>query len=114
MREKLNKAVYATAISRYVVKKGRMTISPEEALIHADMVPPKPEGWVFKGDVSDVADDVVPAAVDEDEWNWDVIETERRRGLRFAEMFTQLDGLHDFFDGAKNGALARYPDVMSI
>jgi hypothetical protein len=46
-REKLMKAVYATGIAKYVIKRGRVTVPPEQALLDADMVPVKPEGWVY-------------------------------------------------------------------
>lgn len=112
-REKLKNSIYASGIARYVIKEGRLTVSPEKALIHAGMVPEKPEGWVYKdeGEESGVADDILPASVTAEDWTWDVIEKERRRGLRFAEMFTQVDGLHDTFDGGRNGALGSYFDL---
>ena len=47
-REDLSKAVYATAIAKYVIKKGRITVPAEEVLIDAEMVPVKPEGWEYK------------------------------------------------------------------
>lgn len=111
VREKLKNSIYASSIARYVIKEGRITVSPEKALVGAGMIPPKPEGWVYTGEDSGVAHDILPASVTADEWNWDVIEKERRRGLRLAEMFTQLDGLHDTFDGGRNGVLGTYFDL---
>lgn len=122
--EKLKKAIYATAIAKYVVKKGRITIPTEKVLFDAEMVPAKPEGWVYKGDESDKSDKsdengmvdgdmVLPEKVGEsEEWNWDVIERERRRGLRFAEAFASLDGLQELFDGGKDGVLGEYADLL--
>jgi hypothetical protein len=115
--EKLKGAIYATAIAKYVVKKGRITVPAEQVLLDAEMVPAKPENWVYQGDeggangVED-ADAVLPQKLDGEEWNWDVIERERRRGLRFAEAFAELDGLHDVFDGGKDGALGEYADLL--
>ncbi|ORY15473.1 hypothetical protein BCR34DRAFT_598454 [Clohesyomyces aquaticus] len=115
MREKLKGAVYATALAKYVVKRGRITMPPEEALLNADMVPPKPEGWEFQGAgngaVEGKAEFVLPQTTG-DEWTWDIIEAERLRGLHFAEHFAGFDGLHDVFDGGKNGALGEYPDLL--
>jgi hypothetical protein len=112
--ETLKGAVFASAISKYVVKKGRITVPPEQVLFDADMVPAKPEGWEFKGAVDgnseDAADLVLPEKSGE-AWNWDIIEAERLRGLRFADNFAALDGLHDVFDGGKNGALGEYADL---
>lgn len=125
-KEKLRGAVYATALARYVIKKGRLTISPEQALVDAEMVPKKPEGWVYGGDLSngelngglnghangDVNGAVLPGIIEGSEWNWDVIEKERRRGLELAEKFTALEGLHEVFDGGKDGALGEYFDLL--
>lgn len=115
--EKLKGAVYAIAIAKYVIKKGRITIPPEQALFDADMVPLKPEGWVYSGDeaangsANGNVEHVLPQT-DGEEWNWDTIEKERRRGLRFAEAFQGLDGLHEVFDGGKEGVLGEYPDLL--
>ena len=48
----------------------------------------------------------------EDNWNWDACEKKRVQGLRFAEMFAGLDGLHDEFDGGADGALGAYVDLF--
>ncbi|KAG9195355.1 hypothetical protein G6011_00476 [Alternaria panax] len=113
--EKLKGAVYATAIAKYVIKRGRITVSPEQALIDADMVPTKPEGWVYQGAATEEHEangDVLPKAVEAKDWNWDVIEAERLRGLKVAENFAALDGMHDFFDGGKDGVLGEYADLL--
>lgn len=113
-REKLMGAVYATAIAKYVVKRGRITVPPEQALFDAEMLPPKPEGWEYKGEVQSngLADGVLPQAVKAEEWNWDVIEAERRRGLIVAQKFAEMDQMHEYFDGGKNGALGEYSDLL--
>ena len=113
--EKLKGAVYATAIAKYVIKRGRITVPPEQALIDAEMVPMKPEGWVYQGQVPEEYEangDVLPKAVEAKDWNWDVIEAERLRGLKVAENFAAMDGMHDFFDGGKDGVLGEYPDLL--
>jgi len=111
--EELLKSVYCTAIAKYVIKRGRITVPPEQALIDADMVPVKPEGWVWR-DVEEngAANGVLPKPVEGTEWNWDIIEAERRRGLKVAEKFAEMDGMHSFFDGGKNGALGEFPDLF--
>lgn len=115
--EELLKSVYATGIAKYVIKRGRITVPPEQALIDADMIPVKPEGWVWQGaesneDANEHAKGVLPEPVEDTEWNWDIIEAERQRGLKIAEHFAELDGMHNFFDGGKNGALGEYPDLL--
>ncbi|KAF2744559.1 hypothetical protein M011DRAFT_479859 [Sporormia fimetaria CBS 119925] len=117
--EMLKGAVFASAVAKYVVKEGRKTIAPEQVLVDAEMVPVKPEGWVYKGDVemkgeangSLDKEGLLPKMFGEEEWNWDVIERERLRGLKLAESFAALDGLHEVFDGGERGALGRYHDL---
>lgn len=115
--EELSKSVYATAIAKYVVKNGRITVPPEQALINSDMIPVKPEGWVWRGNEEDEdanghANGALPKPVQGTEWNWDIIEAERQRGLKIAEKFAEMDSMHSFFDGGKNGALGEYPDLL--
>ncbi|KAF2710803.1 hypothetical protein K504DRAFT_465860 [Pleomassaria siparia CBS 279.74] len=117
-KEKLKGAIYATALAKYVIKKGRITVKPEQALFDADMVPAKPEGWVYtpKSDEANgaVDGDAVLPQTSGVEWNWDIIEEERLRGLRFAENFVALDGLHDVFDGGREGVLGEYADLLFV
>jgi hypothetical protein len=113
-KEKLMGAVYATAIAKYVIKRGRITVPPEQALLDAEMVPVKPEGWVYQGETeaNGNADEVLPKPVKAEEWNWDIIEKERLRGLEVAQKFAEMDGMHEYFDGGKNGALGEYADLL--
>jgi len=113
--EKLKSAIYATAIAKYVVKRGRITVPPEHVLVDADMVPAKPEGWVYQEATTEEQgpnDDVLPKAVEAKDWNWDVIEAERLRGLKVAEHFAAMDGMHEFFDGGKEGVLGEFADLL--
>lgn len=114
-KEKLKGAIYATAIAKYVIKRGRITVAPEQALLDAEMVPVKPEGWVYKGGEAEAeaeAEAVMPEEMEKEEWSWDVIERERLKGLKFAENFAALDGLHDVFDGGRDGVLGEYADLL--
>ncbi|OBT72003.1 hypothetical protein VF21_08585 [Pseudogymnoascus sp. 05NY08] len=38
-------AIFASAISKYVMKVGRLTVHPEAVLDMCDLLPPKPGGW---------------------------------------------------------------------
>ena len=117
-KEALLKAVHATAIAKYVIKRGRITVSPEQALVDAEMVPQKPEGWVYHGEVSEnghtngEANGILPETVEPKDWNWDVIEKERLRGLVVAQKFAEMDGMHEFFDGGKDGVLGEFADFL--
>lgn len=110
-KEKLMGSIYATAVAKYVIKRGRVTVPPEQALLDAEMVPMKPEGWVYdplrNGHSEGGADDV-PAK----EWNWDVIEAERLRGLKVAQKFADMDGMHEYFDGGEAGVLGEFADLL--
>lgn len=118
--DRLKNAVFATALAKYVIKKGRVTVPPEQALLDADMVPSKPEGWVYLGErgegngaVNGDAEHLLPEKDGEvEQWTWDVIEKERLRGLKFAENFVAMDGLHEVFDGGEKGALGEYADLL--
>jgi hypothetical protein len=79
----------------------------------------KPEGWVYQGeteiangDTNGHANGVLPKPVEGREWNWDVIEAERLRGLVIAQKFAEMDGMHGFFDGGRDGALGEYADLL--
>lgn len=113
--EKLKGAVYATAIAKYVIKRGRITVPPEQALLDADMVPVKPEGWVYQGRTGDATKDangILPEANTAGDWNWDIIEAERLRGLHVAQKFAEMDGMHEYFDGGKDGVLGEFADLL--
>jgi len=118
--QKLLGAVYATGIAKYVVKRGRITVPPEQVLLDADMVPAKPEGWIYRdetlatgnenGDVSGILPKAVKA--EEGNWNWNVIEAERLRGLRVAQKFAEMDDMHQYFDGGEHGVLGEFADLL--
>lgn len=114
------KAIFASAISKYVVKLGRLTIHPEVLLQAANMLPPRPGGWTNM-DGSTAAEEMgesTPELVQNeeaqtgDEWNWERVEEENRRGLSLAEQFGALDGLHREFSGSREPALGRYRDFL--
>jgi hypothetical protein len=70
---------------------------------------------VYKRDATESngdADGVLPQPVESEEWNWDVIEGERLRGLVVAQKFAEMDGMHEYFDGGKNGVLGEYADLL--
>jgi hypothetical protein len=46
-------------------------------------------------------------------WTWEVVEKERRRGLRFAKLLDGLNGLREEFDGGEGGVLGVYSDMLA-
>lgn len=102
------KHVIATAVSKYVFKLGRFTVHPAIVLEASDLLPPRPgEGW--RGGEAEVGtpDELGEIAAD-GEWDWTKIESERRRGMEFAEHFAALDNASGLFDGGEGGALGRF------
>lgn len=98
--EEMKKAIFATSIAKYVIKKGRLTIPPERVFADSDLLPERP----LKGSNGHTHHDPT-------EWTWDNIEAERLRGWELASHFDALDGLHDEFPVShfgradKNGAV---------
>lgn len=84
-RERWQKAVFATSVAKYVVKKGRMTIPPDTVFRNSALMPLRPGEDGYK-----------KVEVDE-KWTWDVVEQERLRGLKLIEEFGAGDHmLQDF------------------
>jgi hypothetical protein len=130
--EELKKAIYATSIAKYVIKKGRLTVAPEQVLRDAEMLPegenpysliassapslasqpPAPNGDAQSNGHADIDNDLAPKPFSAENWTWDTIERERRRGLEIAQKFADLDGLHDIFDGGKDGVLGEFGGWM--
>jgi len=98
-------AVFATAISKCVLKKGRRTISPECLLAASGLLPPRAE---CDDNASLAASTLPPACAGE----WATVEQERQRGMQFAQHFTQLDSLHGEFRAESRMALGAYGDLL--
>ena len=134
-------AIYASSISRYVAKRGRITIEAEQILKSCGLLPPKPTSTDEDASASmptpdderaDADDDhdidaLLHASLeaeprksagddhkddDSDVWNWSRVEAERQRGLRLASLLTGLEGLHDTFTGDQEPALGEYADLI--
>jgi hypothetical protein len=103
-----SKYIYATAISKYVFKLGRFTVHPAIVLHEAGMLPERPGGW--RGGENGVgSEEELGEVVEDGEWDWKKVESERRKGMEFARHFAALDGTHGMFDGGEDGALGRFP-----
>lgn len=131
-----HRAIFATGISKYVFKKGRLTIPPERVLQASKLLPPKPADHETPGATStptpestsntaaaiSVVDQITPgnaedvvaasfnAAVEDEnaEWTWERVEEKRKRGLRIADMWGALEGLNDEFVGDGEVVLGSY------
>ncbi len=130
---KAHPAIYASAIAKYVWKKGRLTIPPERVLRASELLPPRPldsethstslapaaQGMFIDAVTpapgslsSDTVGEVLPASLaasfTTDRWDWERIEKERQRGLGIAQLWNGLDALNDEFTGEEKPALGYY------
>lgn len=111
------KAIFASAISKYVMKLGRLTIHPEVALASSGLLPAKPGGWASmngrpSGESTPDTWEVESNGESIDEWDWKRIDAENKRGLAYVEHFAALDGLQQEFTGSREPALGRYRDFI--
>jgi hypothetical protein len=117
------KAIYASAISKYVVKLGRLTIHPEVLLQASNVLPERPGGWHTMSGASgestpetlvemEASNIDVKEGETSDEWDWKRIVAENERGLKYVEHFAALDGLHSEFSGSRTAALGKYRDFL--
>jgi hypothetical protein len=118
-------SVFASAISKYVVKLGRLTIHPEILLQASDLLPERPGGWhtmsgpsgestseTSEMETSHVMVEQSEEAEANDEWDWRRIVAKNERGLKYAGHFSALDGLIEEFSGSKTAALGKYRDFL--
>ncbi|KAK8073476.1 hypothetical protein PG994_004375 [Apiospora phragmitis] len=112
------KKVYASAVSKYVFKIGRLTVHPAIVIGASGLLPERPDGWVATPAGSGMATPAEPvvgntdaeAKTEEQEtgWDWTKTEAERVKGHNFAEHFAQLEDLHSAFCGGGQGALGHF------
>lgn len=125
-----NKAIFASAISKYVCKLGRLTVHPEVVFEASNLLPPKPGGWNtmsgptaldkaeaianghMNGHANGHTNDSLHGFADSMEWDWKRVEAENARGMEFAQHFAALDRLDDAFTGPERPALGVYNDIF--
>lgn len=103
--------IYASGLSRYVFKIGRLTVHPAAILEASGLLPERPGGWVNEGGAVEAVNGHMAAAAAEStsgEWDWKRTEEERRKGLEYAKHMAALDGLLGEFQTGENGALATF------
>lgn len=83
--------IYATAITKYVFKTGRVTCSPESVLMECGLVP-SPSS----------------KAEDDSHWSWKRVQEECSKHLELARNFDSLSELHKTFIGKNGSALYAY------
>lgn len=117
------KHIYATAISKYVCKKGRLTVHPEVLLAAAGLLPTKPGGWVTMDGSSPKVEEIATnghanghtnGSASSEVWDWKRIEEQNQKGYEFGAQFQALDGLSQEFTGSRDAALGRYRDLITV
>ena len=128
-------AIFASAIAKYVFKKGRLTIPPERVLRASQLLPPKPADQetppmtitpnpetnstdasaasIVEGLTPENAGEIMAASLtagfgESNEWTWERIENERKRGMRIAELYQGLEALGEEFTGKNMPVLGQY------
>ncbi|KAK5628899.1 hypothetical protein RRF57_004614 [Xylaria bambusicola] len=107
--EDWEKKIYASAVSKYVFKIGRLTVHPAVLIEASGLLPERPGGWVkVENGVGEELNGVVTNGHVEPEstaWDWKRTEKERLKGLEYAEHLASLDGLLNQFEPGENGPL---------
>jgi hypothetical protein len=132
------KDIFAFAISKYVFKSGRKTITPELVFQRCGALPDKPadsepspsstieDSGLVEQSMANGTDtpgtpesfdevlksSLMPTEEGEKGWTWDMIEKERQRGMEIAKLFRDLDLLKLEFTGDSKPALGVYRDLL--
>ncbi|KAI1336703.1 capsule polysaccharide biosynthesis protein [Xylariaceae sp. FL0016] len=107
--EEWEKKIFATAVSKYVFKIGRLTVHPAVLIEASGLLPERPGGWTStENGVATSLNGAANSLNESSVWDWKRTEAERVRGMEFTQHFAALDGLHSRFDGGEDGALGRF------
>ncbi|CAG9984556.1 unnamed protein product [Clonostachys byssicola] len=108
------KKVFATAVSLYIFKIGRLTVPPATMLQGSGLLPERPGGWATdvngSGDVAGSGEsDGTTIGADPERGSWQWVEQQRRKGLEYAQHLTAMNSsLHGQFEPGEDGALGRF------
>lgn len=92
--------VFASAISRYIFKSGRKTVTPEEMFKRCGLLQPDNQA-----DVEECYSGADIKVVEK-------VEKARREALPIARLENGWDSVHALFDGNNSQALGRYTDLL--
>ena len=125
-------AICATSIAKYVFKKGRVTIPPEDVLKASELLPDKPaseqsvpksgtttaessakvgvESAMTKAANTDMEENMNASSKPEngEVWDWNRVEQERAKGMEIAIHMARLDDLHGTFTGETTPVFGKY------
>lgn len=114
--ENWEKKVFATAVSKYVFKIGRLSVHPAIVIGASGLLPERPGGWIVADSgmttraqhTASSTDAETKDVIQDAEWDWRRTEGERLKGLVHAKHFATLDELTSQFDGGEDGALGKW------
>ena len=94
METEAKDVIFASAISKYVFKRGRKTIPADQVLLALQLVPtgPKPKEPCMAKDGTLL-------------WDYKMVQEEKRKGYEIAQGFAALDALHATFTGSSSVTL---------
>ncbi|KAM3075186.1 hypothetical protein ACMFMF_005865 [Clarireedia jacksonii] len=115
------KYIFASSLSKYVMKLGRLTVHPEVVLNASGLLPERPGGWHSMASSGQSTPELLEEKEEESKeektektivWDWKRVEEENKRGLQYAEHFAALEGLQQEFTGSRSAALGKYRDLL--
>lgn len=92
--------IYATAITKFVFKAGRITCTPESVLEECGLLPDRPTS--DEHSVSSIKKE------SDGHWSWEQVQEECNKHLKVAQNFGSLDALHGTFIGRSGPAMYTY------
>lgn len=97
--------IYATAITKYVFKAGRVTCSPESVMLECGLLPTPPTTEGLQGLENGLANIKKER---NGHWSWEEVQDECKKHLQVAQNFGSLDQLHGTFIGKAGPAMYTY------
>ncbi|UNI16451.1 hypothetical protein JDV02_002883 [Purpureocillium takamizusanense] len=87
-----NRQLFASSLSKYIVKKGRITVRPEQFLTESGWIPPRPESSAnSNGSESGHGSGGNTTQKNQDSWTWEEIESHRLKGMSVVGGWADVD-----------------------
>jgi len=114
--------IYASSVSKFIVKLGRVRVHPEVFLAASGLLPPKPGGWFTLSNeegnltkrINGKLGGSVPQYTTSDSgssWDWQRVEQQKEEGLVYARHLAAMEGLRNDFNGVGVNSLGVYQDL---
>ncbi|MCJ1401762.1 hypothetical protein MMC11_004979 [Xylographa trunciseda] len=114
--------IYASSVSKFIFKLGRVRVHPEVFLAASGLLPPKPGGWFTlskkKGNDPGSMNGKLGSSFPQDtradsgcSWDWQRVDQQKERDLVYARHFAAMEGLRNDFNGTEENHLGVYQDL---